>query len=184
MKIGWNAWAKAMETNQELRKHNACSDHLLSMTRWESRSNQREQEAAGIRNMLDPDWPSVVSNNRDNMKMLLQYHQYFCCEEMAYPGHDKTNKSLNAGKWKEFINLMLRTNHLFKNYHDKMKQWYRHYDYRSKRSCNELVKAMAFEVRRKSRNRIDEAGMYSMLINDCKDNAGHEELAICFRFIN
>ncbi len=26
--------------------------------------------------------------------------------------------------------------------------------------------------------------MYSMLIDECKDNAGNEELAICFRFIN
>ncbi len=114
--------------------------------------------------MLDPDWPSVVSNNRDYIKMLLQYHQYFCCEEMAYPGHDKTNESLNAGIWKEFINLMLRTNPLFKNYHDKMKQRYRTYNYSSKRSFNELVKAMAFEVRRKIKEHIDEAGIHSMLI--------------------
>ena len=183
-KTGWNAWAKAMETNRGLRKHDACSDHLLSMTRWESHASQREQEAAGIRNMLDPDRPSVVSNNREYMKMLLQYHQYFCSEEMAYRGHDETTESQNAGKWKEFINLMLRTNPLFKKYHDKMKQRYRTYDYTSKRSSNELVKSMAFEVRRTIKEQIDEAGMYSMLIDECKDNAGHEELAICFRFVN
>ncbi len=64
-KTGWNAWAKAMETNRGLRKLDACSDHLLSVTRWESHASQREQEAAGIRNMLDPDRPSVVSNNRE-----------------------------------------------------------------------------------------------------------------------
>jgi len=153
MKTGWNAWAKAMETNRGLRKHDACSDHLLSMTRWESHASQREQEAAGIRNMLDPDRPSVVSNNREYTKMLLQYYQYFCSEETAYRGHNETTESQNAGKWKEFINLMLRTNPLFKRYHDKMKQRYRTYDYTSKRSSNELVKSMAFEVRRTIKNR-------------------------------
>ena len=52
MKTGWNAWAKATKTNRGLRKHDACSDHLLSMTRWESHASQREQEAAGIRKQL------------------------------------------------------------------------------------------------------------------------------------
>ncbi len=65
-----------------------------------------------------------------------------------------------------------------------MKQRYRTYDYTSKRSSNELVKAMAFEVRRTIKEQINEAGMYSMLIDECKDNTGHEELAICFRFVN
>jgi len=44
-------------------------------------------------------------------------------------------------------------------YHDKMKQRYRTYDYTSKRSSNELVKSMAFELRRTIKEQIDEAGM-------------------------
>ena len=116
--------------------------------------------------------------------MLLQYHQYFCTEEMAYRGHDETSESSNAGKWKEFITLMLRTNPLFKTLHGKMKHQYRTYDYTSKRSCNELVKVMSFEARRTIKEKIDKAGMYSLLIDECKDNAGDEELAICFRFLN
>ena len=54
----------------------------------------------------------------------------------------------------------------------------------SKRSSNELAKSMAFEVRITIKEWIDEAGMYSMLIDECKDNGGHEELAICSRFVN
>lgn len=154
------------------------------MTQWECHTSQVEQEAAGIRNMLDPDRPSVVNNNCEYMKLLLQYHQYFCSEEMAYKGHVETSESQNAGKWKEFINLMLRTNPSFKKLHDKIKQWYRTYDYTLKRSCKELIKAMASEVRRHIKELIDQASMYSMLIDECKDNARHEELAICFRFVN
>ena len=118
------------------------------------------------------------------MKMLLEYHQYFCAQEMAYRAHDETDESLNAGKWKEIVNLMLRTNLKFKQLQDRMKQQYKTYDYTSKRSSLELIKAMASEVRHQIKESLDRACMYSMLIDECKDNAGHEELSTCFRFVN
>ena len=31
------------------------------------------------------------------------------------------------------------------------------------------------------REKLELAGTYSLLIDECKDNAGHEELALCFR---
>ena len=31
---------------------------------------------------------------------------------------------------------------------------------------------------------LEVAGTYSILIDECKDNAGHEELALCFRYVN
>ena len=37
---------------------------------------------------------------------------------------------------------------------------------------------------RGTEEQIDKAGMYSMLIDECKDNTGHEELSTCFRFLN
>ena len=154
------------------------------MTHWESHGSQQEQEAAGIRNMVDLGWPSVVSNNQEKMKMLLQYHQYLCLEEMAYRGPNKTTESHDCGEWKEFINLMLRRDPLFKKYHYKMKQRHRMCHCMSNRSSNELFKSIAFGVRRTIKEKIDEASMYSMLIDGCKDNAGHEELALCFRFVN
>ena len=79
---------------------------------------------------------------------------------------------------------MLSTNPTFKKLHDTMKKQYKSYDYTSKRSSIELVEAMATEVRHQIKDQIERAGMYSMLIDECKDNAGHEELSTCFRFVN
>ena len=79
---------------------------------------------------------------------------------------------------------MLSTNPTFKELHDTMKKQYESYDYTSKRSSIELVEAMATEVRHQIKDQIERAGMYSMLIDECKDNAGHEELSTCFRFVN
>lgn len=74
------------------------------------------------------------------MLTLLDYHRYFCPEEIAYRGHEKTNESLNAGKWKEFIKTMLYTNPTFKQMHGRMLRQYNAYDYKSKRSSIDLKK--------------------------------------------
>ena len=50
--------------------------------------------------------------------------------------------------------------------------------------CARVDKSMASEVRHLIEEQIDKAGMYSILIDECKDNAGHEELSTCFRFLN
>ena len=181
---GFAAWSEAIENNLGFKAHDTCSDHLLSMTRWESYKIQRESPGTSIRNMLNPERLSLVENNRKYMNTLLEYHRYFCSEEMAYRGHDETDESLNAGKWKEFISTMLRTNPTFTQLHRKVTQTYKAYDYTSKRSSLELIRAMASEVRHVIEEQIDGAGMYSMLIDDCKDNAGHEELSTCFRYVN
>ena len=184
-KVGFSTWSKAMENSRGFKAHDACSDHLLSMTRWKSYNIQKKNPGASIRNMLDPERPSLVENNREIIKTLFEYHRYFCSEEMAYRGHDETDESLmNAGKWKEFFNVMLRTNPTFKQLHRRVIQTYKAYDYTSKRSSLELIRAMASEVRHLIEEQIDRAGMYSMLIDESKDNAGHEELSTCFRFVN
>ena len=102
----------------------------------------------------------MVENNREYMKMLLEHHRYFCSEEMAYRGHDETDKSLNAGKWKEFIKVMLRTNPKFQQLHSRLTQTYKIHDYTSKGSSIELKKAMASEVLHMIEKQIEKEGMY------------------------
>ena len=46
------------------------------------------------------------------------------------------------------------------------------------------MEGMATEMRHQIKDQIERAGMYSMLIDEYKDNAGHEELSTCFRFVN
>ncbi|XP_028408662.1 zinc finger MYM-type protein 1-like [Dendronephthya gigantea] len=169
-KVGFSTWSKAMEKIRGFKAHDACSDHLLSMTRWESYNIQKNNPGASIGNMLDPGRPSLVENNREYTKTLLEYHRYFCSEEMAYRGHDETDKSLNAGKWNEFINegdsniqsIRLHIKAIFAR----------------------VNKSHGFRGSTSDRGTDRQSGMYSMLIDECKDNAGHEELSTCFRFVN
>jgi hypothetical protein len=63
------------KNNRGFKAHDKCSDHLLSMAHWESYNIQKKNPGASIRNMLDPERPSVVENNREYMKTLLEYHR-------------------------------------------------------------------------------------------------------------
>ncbi|KAI6661489.1 Zinc finger MYM-type protein 1-like [Oopsacas minuta] len=103
---------------------------------------------------------------------------------MAYRGHDEDSESLNKGKWKEFSKLMLLTNKHFKDLHSSITATHETYDYTSKRSCNEMIQALEDEVRHAIRSEIEASKMFAMLIDECKDSAGHEELSICFRYLD
>ena len=115
----------------------------------------------------------------------IQYYRYFCMQEMAYRGHDETDESPNPGQWKQFIETMLVTNSTLKQQQDRLKQQYETCDCTSKCSIIELVKAMAREVRKQIKDQIERSGMYTaILIDECKDNAGLEELSTYFRYVN
>ena len=57
---GLSVWSKRMESNHVFKAHDTCLNHLLSMTCWESYNIQKKNPGASIRNMLDPERPSVV----------------------------------------------------------------------------------------------------------------------------
>ncbi len=64
---------------------------------------------------------------------------------------------------------MLRTKPVLKILQNKMEQRHRKYDYTRKRSSNELIEAMAVDLRRVIKEQIDEIEMYSVtvLIDEC-----------------
>ena len=42
---------------------------------------------------------------------------------------------------------------------------------------------MAMEVMQPIKVQIERSGMYTILDDECKDNAGHEELSTCFWYV-
>ena len=180
---GFSNWKKALENGKGLKKHNNSSDHTLSMVRWEDKKMISEGKKKSIVNLIDPERESLVKNNQEYFSMLIKYHIHFVTNEQPYRGHDETDDSKNPGKWKSFINLQLETNAHFKELYDNILAQNATYDYTSKRSCNEMVESLGDVVRDMIISEINQSGMYSVLIDESKDNAGHEEMATCFRYV-
>ena len=103
---------------------------------------------------------------------------------MVYRGHDEDPESSNQVKWEEFNKLVLLTNNHFKDLHSSIASTHKTYDYTSKSSCNELIQALAGEVGHIIRSELEASTMSALSIDECKDNAGHEELSICFRYLD
>ena len=118
-----------------------------------------------LENILNPERISVVKENREYLKMLIEFNRFFCLQELPYRGHDETYDSMNAGNWKEFIKMQLSTNSPFKHLFGKVKAQYSSYDYTSKTMCIEFIKALAVETKWIVKVNLEVAGTYSILID-------------------
>ena len=170
-------------TGKKRYPHDSTKDHELSFLRWQDRIAIKEKKTTSIDNILDPDRLSAVSEHREYFTLLVKYHLYFLKNELPYRGYDETDDSLCLGKWKEFIKLQLDTNPRFQELHSKVTSKHKKYDYTSKHTCCEMVEIIAEFVRESIITDVNEADMFSILIDECKDNAGHEELSLCFRYL-
>ena len=97
---------------------------------------------------------------------------------------DETDESKNPGKWISFIKLQLETNATFGKIHQKFMSSRTAMDYTSKTSINEIIKIIADGVRSAICNQIKNSGngLFSVLIDESKDTAKREELAIAVRY--
>ena len=180
---GYSNWSIALTSGKGFNKHESSKDHLLAMERWQNKLNIDSGKNISVINQIDPDRMSVVLENREYIKLLLQYHIYFVKNELAYRGHDETEDSISPGKWKDFIDLQLKTNPEFHRLHTHVVEQKKSCDYTSKRSCNEMIQVLSEAVAVKIVDDINETKMFSIMIDESKDNAGHEELALCVQYV-
>jgi hypothetical protein len=180
---GYNNWSNALIKSKGFYKHSLAPDHTLAVQRWKDKLEVAEGKRLSVINQVDPDRMSVVMENREYIKMLLKYHIYFVKNELGYRGHDETEDSLSPGKWKDFINLQLETNPQFHHLHSHIQKQQKNCDYISKRSCNEMIQVLSEAVGSKIVEDINQTKMYCLMIDESKDNAGHEELSLCVQYV-
>ena len=180
---GYNNWAAALTISKGFTKHENGNDHQLALDRWKNKMDIESGKKLSVINQIDPDRVSVVMENREYIKLLLKYHIYFVKNELPYRGHDETEESISPGKWRDFINLQLETNPEFNRLHNHIEKQQKNCDYTSKRSCNEMIQILSEAVAVKIVSDINETKMYSIMIDESKDNAGHEELSLCVQYV-
>ena len=83
---------------------------------------------------------------------------------MNYQIGDKTQESMNAGNWKEFIKIQLSTNSTFKILFEKVKAQYSSYVYKSKSICIQFIEALTVYTKGIIKEKLELAGNYSYLL--------------------
>ena len=144
-----------------------------------------------ITSRLNPHRSDTVENNVKYLNILLEYIRYFCVQEIPFRGDEETSNSLNRGNFSEllevnFSELMkgnFKVNKYFRDASEKIKgQYSMHVDYLSKTIYSELISLMASEVRRRIGDEVRSSLFYSLLMDESKDNCGHEQLSFSIRF--
>ena len=128
---------------------------------------------------LCPEYDDV--ENKGYIVMLLKYVSWFATNEIPTRGNDETAESSSWGNWLSFIKLQLDTNKEFLELHKQVTKK-RMTDYTSKTSLNGFLQAIASCVRKEIYKEIEQVGVFSLLIDESKDTAKREELAIAVRY--
>ncbi len=171
-RTGYTKWANALDSSKGFSQHERSELHRNSCARWMELKNIQEGKEMDIIQTHD---------NREYLRYLFKYILWFATNEVPMRADDETEESKNPGKWVSFIRLQLETNSTFRELHEKFTKT-RSMDYTSKTSVNEIIKVIAEGIRQIIFAQIKDAGMFSTLIDESKDAAKREELALAVRY--
>lgn len=144
------------------------------------KDSRRKRKGHNSENIC-PEREEVARDNREYLSYLFKYILWFATNEIPMRADDETNESKNPGKWITYIRLQLETNPSFKQLHEKFTRT-RSMDYTSKTSVNDIIEVIAENIRLVIFSQIKDAGMFSALIDESKDAAKREELALAVRY--
>ena len=181
---GYRNWANALDVNKGLSKHEQSETHKNCYVKWSHLKKIEAGKQQDIRSRIDPDRDELARGNREYLSSLFQYVIWFTTNEVPMRGNDETDESKNPGKWISFIKLQLETNPKFRELHEKFMCNRTAMDYTSKTSINEFIEVIADGVRSAICGQIKSSGsgLFSVLIDESKDTAKREELAIAVRY--
>lgn len=177
---GYNRWDKAIgDKRKGLDLHASSKSHLEACQKWD----QYKANPVKIADRLVPSRSQVIESNREYFDILLKAMRYIILQGLAYRHRDENDTdAINRGNFAELVQLMLETNDRFKQLRSLIMQQYSiHVDYTSKEIFNQIIKIMADHVRSKIAEEMRQAGMYTLMLDESKDAADHEQLAVCVR---
>ncbi|XP_063675888.1 zinc finger MYM-type protein 1-like [Bolinopsis microptera] len=154
LQTGFNNWSNAVgDVKKGLEQHNRCTAHKDAYSKWV----QYRQNCNSVTEMLNPSRPVLVKQHREYFAMLISYIRYFCVQGLAYRHEDEhDDEALNRGNWVEFIQVTLETNKDFAH--------------------------LQSLVREQIGKEMQQSGIYLLMFDESKDNNGHEQISVNFRY--
>ena len=172
-----------MERNKGFSKHEKSEQHRNSHEKWRSHKKILAGELNDIGRSICPAREEIINKNRAYFHHLFKYAIWFATNELPTRGHDETEDSNNPGNWLSFIKLQMEMNPSFSELHGKiLKNSHHTFHYTSKTSLNGFFEVIADSIRQKICEEIRECGMFSILIDESKDQGKREELALVVRY--
>ena len=179
---GYRNWSHATDKKKGFCKHEVSTLHQNAYEAWIKRSKIENGSETSIAQKLIPNLATLAADNLKYFTHLFKYIQWFVVNELAMRGRDECDESTYRGKWLSFIAMQLDTNPDFKKLHCEMLKKRHSTDYTSKTTVNEIISTMAKSCRQVIYDEIRKAGCFSVMLDESKDKAKREELAISVRY--
>ena len=154
---------------------------LTEVLLWPFREYQMaKKHDTSIANQLNTQHKKVIGDNRHHLKSIIETILVCARQNVALRGHNEGSDSSNAGNFIYFLNLLGKHDKIV---HDHLTSAPKNAKYTSPDIQNDLIKIMVETIRKKISDEINEAGFYSLIVDETKDIGKAEQLSIVIRYV-
>ena len=179
-KNGFCDWKHALGKDGFISCHDHCKTHMQAMVAWQEYIKNKAS-GTSIADRLDAARSQLIAANRHYLKTILQILLVCSQKEIALRGHDESMKSTNKGNFLEILNLVASHDEIVK---DRLTCGPRNALCTSPAIQNELLHIMGEMVQNIICSKIQEAGLFSILVDESKDCSKKEQLTLILRCID
>lgn len=183
---GVDNWKRALEKMQE---HADSEAHLTSMVRWNTYKNSALQAAFDVSYAQDKaKREREKQRNREILTRLIDITLYLARQGKAFRGDDESATSSNQGNFLELVKMFSQYDSVLRLHLDNVKDQKMgkkrcQVSLLSNRTQNDLIKALATFTKREIWKEIEEANIYSVLIDETTDVSHCEQVSLVVRYV-
>lgn len=173
---GFKKWGKAIEKFNVHQKSNA---HKEAQAKVLGYKQSLLSNSGSIIGLIDKNHSTVVTENREYLRCILETLLYCSKQGIAIRGHDEESESLNKGNFLELLTLRAKDNNIIKRFYmEKEKTFnYVHHSY-----LNMFLNYMSDYVLQSITSEIQSAKLFSVLIDETQDLGRHEQVSVFIRY--
>ena len=160
--------------------HDRCKTHMQAMVSWQEFVNNKAS-GTSIADRLDATRSQLIAKNQHYLKTILEVLLLCSQQEIALRGHDESMKSPNRGNFLEILKLIASHDEVVR---DRLTCGPKNAMYTSPNIQNELLDIMGGMVQTNICHKIQEAGLFSILVDESKDSSKKEQLTLVLRCID
>lgn len=179
-KNGFCDWKHALGKGGIISCHDHCKTHMQAMVAWQEYVRNKAS-GTSITHRLDAARSKLIAANRHYLKTILQVLLVCSQQEIALRGHDESATSTNRGNFREILNLIASHDKVVS---DRLTSGPRNAIYTTPLIQNELLHIMGEMVQKTICTKIQEAGLFSVLVDESKDCSKKEQLTLILRCID
>ena len=192
------AWTKRMNQWHKMRsrgtakrgkleEHFSCKSHKAALGDFQHFKQQaahldiivdRERRNKEIQEQED------LQNNKDAVAILMDVSRTLARQGLAFRGHSSGDGGEVDGNFYQIVQLVGRHSLIMRRWLEERRLRPHHVTYMSPRSQNEFISLLASDVRTKIRDSVNEAGIYSVMVDTTPDVSTTDRLAVAVRFVD